>query len=92
LELLDCKPTVVRGNAGEVMALAGSAGNTRGVDSTADVKDAKSAAKELATQHRCVVAVSGEVDYVRPSPCAVSIAAPPTIVAVGLDCWGITVE
>jgi fructose-1-phosphate kinase PfkB-like protein len=35
-EMLQLKPTVVRGNASEIMALAGAAGaTTRGVDSTA---------------------------------------------------------
>lgn len=68
LELLRCKPTVIRGNAGEIMALAGSAGNMKGVDSTAEVKDAHSAAIQLAKEHFCVVAVSGEVDFVCP-PC-----------------------
>ena len=62
---MHCKPTVVRGNAGEVMALAGSVGNTKGVDSTAAVTDAHSAAIQLAREHGCIVAVSGAVDFVR---------------------------
>nr|ADI46896.1 THI10f [Volvox carteri f. nagariensis] len=65
LELLSCGPTVVRGNASEVLALAGAAGSgVRGVDSTAASSDALEAAKALASKHGCIVAVSGAVDYV----------------------------
>lgn len=42
------------------------AGNVRGVDSTATSKDALPAAKALAEQHKCIVAVSGAVDFVSP--------------------------
>ncbi|KXZ48209.1 hypothetical protein GPECTOR_29g115 [Gonium pectorale] len=72
LDLLACAPTVVRGNASEVIALAaaacrgasGNSGGVRGVDSTAASSDALEAAKLLASQHRCIVAVSGAVDYI----------------------------
>src|SRR5215213_7520170 len=48
-ELLASAPAVVRGNASEVLALAGAAGpRTRGVDSTAGSGDAVDAAAELA--------------------------------------------
>ncbi|KAL4857090.1 Hydroxyethylthiazole kinase [Chlorella vulgaris] len=64
-EMLQLKPTVVRGNASEIMALAGAAGaTTRGVDSTAAATEALAAAKQLAAQHGCVVAVSGAEDLV----------------------------
>jgi hydroxyethylthiazole kinase len=61
-ELATLRPTVVRGNASEVMALAGAGGGGRGVDSTAGADDAASAAAELARRTGGVVAVSGEVD------------------------------
>lgn len=58
-------PWVVRGNASEILALAGVAGGpTRGVDSTAEVSDALVAAVKLATKGHCVVAISGAVDLV----------------------------
>eukprot|EP00892_Ulva_mutabilis_P000489 jgi/Ulvmu1/10440/UM062_0037.1 len=63
-ELLECKPTVIRGNAGEVMAVCGAAGTTKGVDSAAAVEDAHDAARALARDRGCVVAVSGEADFV----------------------------
>nr|BCL66148.1 hydroxyethylthiazole kinase [Volvox reticuliferus]BCL66216.1 hydroxyethylthiazole kinase [Volvox reticuliferus] len=72
LELLACKPTVVRGNASEILALAGAAGNVKGVDSTATSSDAVEAAKQLASKHSCIVAVSGAVDYVTDGRLVVS--------------------
>jgi hydroxyethylthiazole kinase len=63
-DLVDLRPTVVRGNASEVMALAGAGKGGRGVDSTATPEDALEAAGELARRTRGVVAVSGPVDVV----------------------------
>jgi hydroxyethylthiazole kinase len=62
--LLGWRPAVVRGNASEVMALAGAGSGGRGVDSTAKVDDALDAAVALARRTGGVVAVSGEVDVV----------------------------
>lgn len=64
-ELMDCKPTVIRGNAGEILAVCGATGTTKGVDSAAAVEDAHDAAKALARDRGCVVAISGEADFVR---------------------------
>lgn len=62
-ELLALHPaTVIRGNASEMIGLAGGTGG-RGADSTADPEDALDAARALATRHGCVVAVSGPVDH-----------------------------
>lgn len=61
-ELVELQPRVVRGNASEVMALAGAGAGGRGVDSTAGTDDAAKAAAELAGRTGGVVAVSGEVD------------------------------
>jgi hydroxyethylthiazole kinase len=63
-ELVALRPTVVRGNASEVLALAGAGAGGRGVDSTATAEDALAAAGELARRTGGVVAVSGEVDVV----------------------------
>jgi len=63
-ELLEHAPTVVRGNASEVLALAGEVGGGRGVDATAAVDDAADAADDLARRHGTVVAVSGAVDRI----------------------------
>jgi hydroxyethylthiazole kinase len=63
-DLVELRPTVVRGNASEVLALAGAGTGGRGVDSTATPEDALEAAGELARRTRGVVAVSGPVDVV----------------------------
>ncbi|KNX38898.1 hydroxyethylthiazole kinase [Luteipulveratus halotolerans] len=60
--LLDLRPTIVRGNASEVLALTGGSGG-RGVDSTASAQDALAAARALAEQTGGAVAVSGPVDH-----------------------------
>jgi hydroxyethylthiazole kinase len=61
-ELVELRPTVVRGNASEVLALAGAGAGGRGVDSTAGAEEAADAAAELARRTGGVVAVSGPVD------------------------------
>ncbi|CAI7830171.1 unnamed protein product [Closterium sp. NIES-54] len=64
-ELLALRPTVVRGNASEVLALAGAvSANTRGVDSTVASTAAVAAAQQLAAEWNTVVAVSGATDFI----------------------------
>jgi hydroxyethylthiazole kinase len=63
-DLVGLRPAVVRGNASEVLALAGAGKGGRGVDSTATPDDALEAAGELAGRTGGVVAVSGPVDVV----------------------------
>lgn len=72
--LLRHRPAVIRGNASEILALAGADGGGRGVDSTASSADALSAAQELAARTGAVVAVSGAVDYVTDGAEVVEIA------------------
>ncbi|MHB1614563.1 MAG: hydroxyethylthiazole kinase [Actinomycetes bacterium] len=55
-------PAIVRGNASEVIALAGGPGG-RGVESVDTPEAAVTAAATLATTHATVVAVSGPVDH-----------------------------
>lgn len=62
-ELLALGPTVVRGNASEVMALCGEVGG-RGTDATVTVAEAANAAATVALEHGCVVTVSGPRDLV----------------------------
>lgn len=63
-QLVALRPTVVRGNASEIIAVAGLGGGGRGVDATAGVEDAAAAAAALAERTGGVVAVSGPVDLV----------------------------
>ena len=65
IRLLDeCRVTVLRGNASEVLAVAQGAGGTRGVDAAHRVEDAAEAAREWARSRAMVVAITGAVDYV----------------------------
>lgn len=69
--LTECQPSVVRGNASEILALAIGMGLTKnmvahskGVDSTNTVGEAQEAALALSRACGCVVSVSGAEDYV----------------------------
>lgn len=62
--LLAYRPTAIRGNASEIMALAGGGAGGRGVDAVNAVDDALGAARELAARHDSVVAVSGPTDVI----------------------------
>ena len=62
--LTQAMPSVIRGNASEIMSVAGSAVQTRGVDSANGVPDALQAAYDLAVRIQGVVCVSGPVDHV----------------------------
>ncbi|MCF4006678.1 hydroxyethylthiazole kinase [Corynebacterium uropygiale] len=57
-------PAAIRGNASEIRALAGAGSGGRGVDATTDVASALDAARQLAREHDCVVAISGERDLI----------------------------
>lgn len=63
-ELVAQRPTAVRGNASEIIALAGAGGGGRGVDA-ADTPDAAAdAAAQIAVSSEAVVAVSGPIDLI----------------------------
>ncbi|MEO1613184.1 MAG: hydroxyethylthiazole kinase, partial [Pseudomonadota bacterium] len=72
-DLLALKPSIVRGNASEIIALAGGEASGEGVDAGDAVADAMSAARMLARAHDCVVAASGPVDFVTDGARAVEI-------------------
>lgn len=62
--LSEVKPSIIRGNASEIMALAKVGANTKGVDSTASSDEAVSSARRLAEETGAVIVVSGAVDVV----------------------------
>ncbi len=72
--LLAARPTVIRGNASEVLALAGLGGAARGVDAGDSVEAAREAARMLARRTGGVVAVSGPVDHVTDGAREYSVA------------------
>jgi hydroxyethylthiazole kinase len=57
-------PSVIRGNASEILALAGTGPGARGVDSVEGSDAAAEVARSLAAEIGCVVAVTGATDYV----------------------------
>lgn len=63
-QLLSLRPAAIRGNASEILALAGMPGGGRGVDTTDSALAALPAAQQLAQQTGAVVAVTGEIDYI----------------------------
>jgi hydroxyethylthiazole kinase len=72
--LLARKPTVVRGNASEILTLAGLGGTARGVDAGDSVESAEEAAGEVARRTGGIVAVSGPVDFVTDGSRAARVA------------------
>lgn len=63
-ELLELGPSILRGNASEIMVLAGAGTGGRGVDSTDSSLAAVEAAESLARRSGAVVCVTGEVDCI----------------------------
>ena len=60
----ECHPTIIRGNASEIMALVDANIKSKGVDSSASSSDALESAKRLAKETGAVVVISGETDYI----------------------------
>lgn len=73
-ELLSLGPTIIRGNASEIIALAGGVSSARGVDSRDPVEQAEAAARMLAKKQRSIVAVTGATDFVTDGTRAARIA------------------
>ncbi len=62
--LLPLHPAAIRGNASEILALAGESALGRGVDSADDSRHALSAARKLAADYQTLVAVTGRLDFI----------------------------
>jgi len=56
--------SVIRGNASEIMALVSGSYKTKGVESTEIAGNAVESAKQLQQENKCIVCISGKVDYV----------------------------
>lgn len=59
-QILALKPAAIRGNASEILALAGMSAGGRGVDTTDTAVSAVPAAQALARQTNTIVAVTGK--------------------------------
>lgn len=57
-------PTVIRGNASEIAAIANQNITTKGVDSTQDSQAVVTVAQTLANLYQCTIVISGAVDFV----------------------------
>ncbi len=86
-QLMELRPTILRGNASEILSIAGQDTSGSGVDSGDPVAAAEAAARKIATETGCVVAVTGETDFVTDGTRAVRIsggsALMPRVTATG---------
>ena len=62
--LQQVRPTILRGNASEILALGAATGGARGVDAQHTVAQARATAVALAKAYGMVVAVTGPEDFV----------------------------
>ena len=83
-----CKPTVIRGNASEIMALTNSKVKTKGVDSTQSSRSAIDSAKLLAKETRSIIVISGPEDYITDGQQVISTKNGSTLMAqvTGMGC------
>ncbi|WP_390625197.1 hydroxyethylthiazole kinase [Falsirhodobacter algicola] len=91
--LLAQAPTVIRGNASEILALAGGTQAGRGADAADSVAAAEGAARDLARRSGAVVAVTGPVDFVTDGARAARVAnghpMMPRVTALGCALTGV---
>ncbi|GGN10816.1 hydroxyethylthiazole kinase [Halarchaeum nitratireducens] len=71
----DLDPAVVKGNYGEITALAGDDADVRGVESVGEYADVAETAVALARDTDAVVVASGETDVVATADAAYEVAA-----------------
>ena len=64
LLLEEVKPTIIRGNASEILSLAAAGAATKGVDSTRGVEEAREAAIAIAQASGALVVVTGPEDFI----------------------------
>lgn len=74
VDLIRFRPTAVRGNASEILALAGAGSGGRGVDATDSTATAATAAITFAREHDNVIAVSGPEDLITDGTVTVRVA------------------
>jgi hydroxyethylthiazole kinase len=88
VDLSKLKPAIIRGNASEIMSLAGASGGGKGVDSTASSDAALAAAASLAKRTGAVVAVTGATDYATDGTTIVAVEGgdPMMPLSTGLGC------
>ena len=87
-KLIALYPTVIRGNASEILALQGAGKGGKGVDSTDSSASAVNAAVELSRSTGSVVCVTGETDYATDGERILSVSGGNvmTTLVVGTGC------
>lgn len=87
-KLLAKRPTVVRGNASEILALAGAGAGGKGVDSTDASSAAIVPAQHLAKASGAIVCVTGETDFITDGERTLSVSGGHvmTTLVVGTGC------
>lgn len=73
-QLLSFKPTVIRGNASEILALSGQFASSKGPDSQDSTKSALQYAKQLAQDYQTIIAMTGDIDYITDGHTTYAIA------------------
>lgn len=81
-ELVEHQPTAIRGNASEIIALAGLGAGGRGTDAADTPSDALPAAELLEQKYGSVVAISGPEDLVRAGETVRVIGGDPLLTKV----------
>lgn len=86
--IAECQPSVIRGNASEIMALRNANIKTKGVDSSMESNEALESALELAKATAAVVVISGPTDYITDGEQVLRIFNGNTIMAkvTGMGC------
>lgn len=87
-EAVKNQPAVIRGNASEILGLAGEASGGKGVDAGDSVDSAVCAAKKLVALYGSIVAISGEKDAIYGHGCSARVAGGHEIMTkvVGTGC------
>ncbi len=93
-DLLNVGPTILRGNASEIIALAGGGSAGKGADSGDAVATATASAISLAQKKSCVVVVTGEQDFATDGTRRASVtggsAVMPQVTALGCALTALT--
>ncbi|NDR59154.1 hydroxyethylthiazole kinase [Aliiruegeria sabulilitoris] len=74
VKLMKLGPSILRGNASEILAIARQDSAGSGVDAGDTVAAAEQAARKVARDAHCIVAVTGEIDFVTDGQKAVRIS------------------
>lgn len=88
-----CKPTIITGNASEIMALSNANVESKGVDSSVSSNVALDSAKLLAKSTNAVIVVTGEIDYITDGNKVVTISNGSDMMprVTGLGCSATTI-